>query len=1090
MSQKHEKLKTLLKELFQLDQPDLDFGLYRIMHAKSGEVTQFLDKDLLPQVRAAFEQYQPADKAALEKELKDLTAGIEKAGMNPAQSPKVEELRQKLTEAADIGALESEVYDHLFSFFRRYYSEGDFLSKRVYKPGVYAIPYEGEEVMLHWANKDQYYIKTSEYLRDYAFRLRPNDEKKPMRVHYFRLADVAEGEHDNVKAAEGKDRVFVLSAPGESGHDFIAEEGSELVIRFEYRPATLADWPEDAREGKTQPPSQKDLIAFATQRVLTVADTSFIPWIAELGKSHLTADGEKVDYTQLEAHLRRYTARNTFDYFIHKNLGEFLRRELGFYIKNEVMHLDDVENETAPRVEQYLSKIKVIRSLAGKVIDFLAQIEDFQKKLWLKKKFVVETQYCITLDRIPEEFYPEIAENEAQREEWVKLLAIDQIKGDLVTPGYSVPLTPTFLKFCPGLPVDSAHFHGDFLARLISSINDLDAQTDGLLIHSNNIQATTLIMSRYRGRIDTVYNDPPYNTEASEILYKNGYRNSSWCTLVEPVTEACHALLSEDGILCTTIDDQQVTELTTIVREVFGDDEVLGTVAVRSNPSGRITLRGLAQCHEYAIFCSKTKTGRLQKLPRTAEQKERFDKEDADGSFEWRNFRRDGSSSTRKDRPKQFFPIFCTEKTLRIPQVRWDVAKQEYELLERPTDGEKLIWPIDSDGGERCWRWGIETARAQLGELSVKTNPQGLTQIYNKYRPNTEGVLPLTIWTDKKYSATEYGTGVVKNLFGGGRTPFDFPKSLYATRDSLHVASIGTSGMALDCFGGSGTTAHAVISLNREDDGARRYILVEMGAHFDTVLLPRLKKVIYSPDWRDGIPTSRAASVSQVFKYVRLESYEDALNNLETRRSDTQQLLLNAPESQGVDGLKEQYLLRYMLNVETRGSQSLLNVQAFTDPTAYKLKIRRPGSDESREVSVDLLETFNWLVGLTVQHIAALQSFSATFERDSEKRLHLKGRLKQDGAGPWWFRTVTGTTPDGRRVLVIWRKLTGDLEEDNLVLDEWFTKQGYSTKDYEFQLIYVNGGNNLENLKVADETWKVRIIEDDFHRLMFDTEAV
>jgi adenine-specific DNA-methyltransferase len=179
-----------------------------------------------------------------------------------------------------------------------------------------------------------------------------------------------------------------------------------------------------------------------------------------------------------------------------------------------------------------------------------------------------------------------------------------------------------------------------------------------------------------------------------------------------------------------------------------------------------------------------------------------------------------------------------------------------------------------------------------------------------------------------------------------------------------------------------------------------------------------------------------------------------------------------------------------MRDVETRGSQSLLNVQAFQDPTAYKLKVKRPGSDESRDINVDLLETFNWLIGLTVQHIAAPQSFSATFERDSEKRLRLKGRLKQDGAGPWWFRTVTGTTPDGRRVLVIWRKLTGDVEQDNLVLDEWFTKQGYSTKDYEFQVIYVNGGNNLENLKVADETWKVRIIEDDFQRLMFDTEAV
>ena len=119
------------------------------MHAKSAEVSQFLDKDLLPQVKVAFGLYQSADKAELEKELTKVIAGIGAAGMNPDDSPKVKDLRGRLkSDAVDIGALESEVYDHLFSFFRRYYSEGDFLTKRVYKPGVYAIPYEGEEVTL------------------------------------------------------------------------------------------------------------------------------------------------------------------------------------------------------------------------------------------------------------------------------------------------------------------------------------------------------------------------------------------------------------------------------------------------------------------------------------------------------------------------------------------------------------------------------------------------------------------------------------------------------------------------------------------------------------------------------------------------------------------------------------------------------------------------------------------------------------------------------------------------------------------------------------------------------------------------------
>jgi len=140
---------SLLKELFQLDQPDLDFGLYRIMHAKSTEATQFLDKDLLPQVKEAFGLYKTADKAELEKELARAIEQAQALGADPETLPKVKDLRARLkSDAVDVDALENEVYDHLFSFFRRYYSEGDFLAKRVYKPGVYAIPYEGEEIKL------------------------------------------------------------------------------------------------------------------------------------------------------------------------------------------------------------------------------------------------------------------------------------------------------------------------------------------------------------------------------------------------------------------------------------------------------------------------------------------------------------------------------------------------------------------------------------------------------------------------------------------------------------------------------------------------------------------------------------------------------------------------------------------------------------------------------------------------------------------------------------------------------------------------------------------------------------------------------
>jgi adenine-specific DNA-methyltransferase len=391
-------------------------------------------------------------------------------------------------------------------------------------------------------------------------------------------------------------------------------------------------------------------------------------------------------------------------------------------------------------------------------------------------------------------------------------------------------------------------------------------------------------------------------------------------------------------------------------------------------------------------------------------------------------------------------------------------------------------------------------AKIASGEIFFSSDETRL--IRKIYLSDQEGHVPNSLWLAKDAGSSRSGNLDLKSIIPG--SAFSTSKPIELLRRIVTVSSDHDS-LVLDYFGGSGTTGHAVINVNREDGGRRKFILVEMGDYFDTVLLPRIKKVTFTPEWKDGKPkrlaTPQEAERSpRVVKVVRLESYEDALNNLEARRSDTQQLLLDAAEAQGADGLKEQYILRYMLDVETRGSQSLLNVQAFTDPTAYKLKVKRPGSDESREVNVDLLETFNWLIGLTVRHIAAPQTFSAVFERDSEKRLRLKGRLKQipstplpkggtEGGGIWWFRTVTGATPDGRKALILWRKLTGDPEQDNLVLDEWFTKQGYSAKDSEFDLIYVNGGNNLENLKTPDDLWKVRLIEEDFHRLMFEMEG-
>jgi len=1087
MSQKYQKLKELLKTLFQLDQPDLDFGLYRIMHAKSTEITQFLDHDLLPQVKQAFSQYQPADKAEIQKALDLAVEQARALGADPDALPKVKELRERLAnEAVDLSALESEVYDHLYSFFRRYYDDGDFLSKRVYKQGVYAIPYEGEETKFTWANQDQYYIKTSEYLRDYAFRLRP-DDADPMRVH-FRLVDAAEGEHGNVKAAEGKERLFVLAPNADTGHDFIrivpGENGNaaELQISFEYRPATLTDWPESEREGKKNPPKQENLRSIAVERILGVQAQDLLPWIAELAKPHARKDGSQADFSRLQAHLDGYTKRNTFDYFIHKDLGRFLLRELDFYIKNEMMHLDDIESESAPRVEQYLSKIKVVRTIAGKIIDFIAQLEDFQKKLWLKKKFVVETSYLISLQYIPDELLPQVASNEAQTEDWITQFGIDDVPASLMNIPFSRPLTIEFLKANRNLILDTKFFTQEFVNRFLD-LNDgeLD-RVDGTLIHSDNFHALSLIRRAYYNQVDCIYIDPPYNTGDSEILYKNSYKHSSWLSLIRNRLEIAKSLLADDPTLFVAIDDYEMAQLCVMMDESLPDMR-REMVIVNHHPQGG---KGavLANTHEYMLTFVKV-AGERKLVGRSDDE-----------AVEHRPFKRSGTaeSNFRRRRQNSFYAILVDPATRQVRGLEPPPNPEDDPYPTNQTDeGYIRVYPIGEDGSERVWRRSYESC----GELVTRAKffvSENYT-IYQLLEPHEKTSALFSNWVDPRYNAGTHGANLLRDILGE-QNPFSYPKSFHTVYDALFASQLEENSIVLDFFGGSGTTAHAVIALNRDDGVKRSFVLAEAEDYFDSVIVPRVKRVAYCPKWSDGKPKgaiseSEIARGPKIVKILRLESYEDALNNLEPRRSQAQQDLLIQPESQGQDGFKEQFLLKYMLNVETRGSQSLLNVKAFADPTAYKLLVKRPGTDESREVNVDLLETFNWLVGLRVKHIAAPQSFAAEFERDTEDRLRLRGRMTLDANGPWWFRRVEGTTPDGRNTLIVWRKLTGNPEQDNLMLDSWMKDRlKISTRDFEFDLIYVNGDNNLENLKLPDDTWKVRLIEEDFHRLMFDTEGI
>lgn len=1087
MSQYKEKFVALLEELFQLNQPELDFGLYRILHARSRQIKAFVQNELSAEIDKVFAgQYQTsvqdqlhAARLKIEQTLGDYA--LEANGDIKPEFAKIkigqeyEAIRQQAQQGGGPLADDAQIYDHLYRFFSRYYDKGDFMSRRYFvaendsRALPYAIPYDGREVMLHWANKDQYYIKSSEYLANFTVDLAAAQKiagqggqagfdfaapAESLTVH-FRLAAASEGEHNNVK--EGQERYFLIHSPEPVKLETNAQGQTELVIQFQYRPD-----PDKTGQAGTWQQKRLNEAETAIQAALTKLPE------AETHRTALTtpAPTDKQPYrTLLGKYLGQYTSRNTMDYFIHKNLGGFLRRELDFYIKNEIMRLDDIENAEAPRVESYLKKLQSLRKIARRIIDFLAQIEDFQKKLWLKKKFVVETNYCITLDRIPEALYPEIATNDAQREEWVRLFAIDEIVEDTTTPGYSVPLKVGFLRANRFLTVDTALVGENLKAALLASQENLDETLNGLLIHSDNFHALNLMRRKLREQIRCIYIDPPYNTGSDGFLYRDAYRHSSWLSMMDDRLQLSHELADENAALFVSLDDNEQAAFKRLADGRWGEENFIATAIWQKIYSPKNSARHFSEDHDFVlVYAKNAETWAPFLLPRTVEMEARYSNRDNDPRGPWKP----GDLSARNPYSEGRYSITCPSGRVipgPPPGTYWRVSKAKFDEL---------------NCDDRIW-WGEDGNNTP----SIK---RFLTEV-------KQGRVPQTIWPYSEVGHTQDAKKEMLACIGlqGDEIVFQTPKPTALLSRVLALATNQESRpWVLDYFAGSGTTAHAVIQKNRNDGGQRRYAMVEMGEYFDQLVLPRTKKAGYSKDWKNGKPVSRDG-ISHCFKYLRLESYEDTLNNLLLPKNP----VVDVENPQNSD-LARDYLLKYWLDFETAGSPSLLNVRQFADPTTYRLKVKQPGSDAQVEKTVDLIETFNWLIGLHVAQLDRPRRYAAelvqTVDPDLPKDQDTRwtcARINEQDEGEFWFRwveghvlAVPGDETSRQRVLVLWRKLTSDAGRDQAVLEAYLAKKKLNPLESEFETIYINGSHALPS--DGNAATRVRLIEETFAQRMWE----
>ncbi|MCC6323488.1 site-specific DNA-methyltransferase [Candidatus Nomurabacteria bacterium] len=361
---------------------------------------------------------------------------------------------------------------------------------------------------------------------------------------------------------------------------------------------------------------------------------------------------------------------------------------------------------------------------------------------------------------------------------------------------------------------------------------------NNVLIEGDNYHSLSVLNYTHRNKIDVIYIDPPYNTGSSAWVYNNNYidendsyRHSKWVSMMKNRLELAKNLLTDNGFIVCAIDHYELFTLGLLMDEIFGESNRIGIVSVVHKSEGRNQEKFFGTSHEYMLFYSKNKqSANFAKIVLSEDIQATFDREDKDGLFRLNNYLRSGGGdhNLRKNKPHFFYPIYVSSDLKNIT-----IGKQK---------GYEEILPITSTGQERTWKTTKETflERLNSGQIIAERDQNNKIQVYEKYR---ESQVIKTHWIDPKYHAIHYGTKVVENILGGKK--FDFPKSLYLLIDTLKLTSTKNS-TVLDFFAGSGTTGHAVLELNKQDGGKRKFILCTNNENniAEEVTYERLKRVI------------------------------------------------------------------------------------------------------------------------------------------------------------------------------------------------------------------------------------------------------
>jgi adenine-specific DNA-methyltransferase len=987
-----DKARDLLKQLFRTKNADLDFGIYRIMNFKRAEIERFIDQDLIEAAEVEFKEFARAGSAELERELErrkreinDFVPGTiweDWKVLKNHDLPKVKEFLGVLEEYRAASVSEEQVQDvfnHVYEFFSRYYEDGNFIPRTRYGArDTYYVPYNGEEVLLHWATKDMYYVKTGEYFNKYSFRA------GRFRVT-FKLVE-AQIEQGNVK---GDKKFFILHNEDPVSFD---EASGEAEIRFNYRALT-----DEEKEKYSSRKTQDDLIDETLIKIGTSVGVSSISGI-------LIPRGDE-EKSLMRTHLEAYVERNTKDFFIHKNIKGFLERELDFYLKNEVWNLNELNVISDSREKMIAAKLKAIRNISSKIIEFINQIEVFQKKLFLKKKFILSSDYIISLktlkqiisnedyDKIRSIVIKNLQENKNYYEDIVntikevykrplqnvyvnnvifkdkefyltytklsneltdfsekKLSDFEGFETDSDENKTDIYTSETLLNKLniDSVYIDTRYFNRnikDEMLDIITKKENLDDVINGYLLKSDNIHALNLIYHKYKEKINLIYIDPPFNTKNSGFLYLDNYLDSSWLSMMYDRILLSKDFLIDDGSFYLHLDHNAYYYGRVLMNSIYGPDN--------------------------------------------------FQRE-----ITWNTSRVISGFKTRADNwIRQHDTILYYSKSIK-PKYRkiWNLYKESDE------NAQKILGWLDFIGDDKNELYIEKYEKNNVNISKIKIANYSVMRIGDVWN-DILSLIYTQIMTRENWSFfTQKPENLLRRIIQSSTDPNDF---------------------VMDFYSGSGTTIASAHKLNR------RWIGIEMGDHFENIMITRMKTVMLG-DVRPFLSRDLNWNGGGFLQYLLLEQYEDTLNNIELIQSDRsiQSRLDRLPD----------YFLTYMLDYETKDSPTRISFEQFKTPFNYRIKTISGG--EEREEPVDLVETFNYLLGL---HVNRLRAF-----KDGDRL----------------YRVVYGTRGN-EQVIVIWRD-TPDLD---LKREKEFIKNTVLS-DYKPDTIYINGDSYLENANPIEPVFK------------------